>query len=121
MTFSKFAAIAAAHRPDAVVHAHGAFGGVPDVAVYFIRPDGRHSKVYHYRGSYADILNRLGIRVITSTDMATAEYLLRLAKETHGKPGLFSKGKPVDQSEEIARLESLLERHKSDEFVRDWE
>ena len=46
MTFSKFAAIAAAHRPDAVVHAHGAFGGVPDVAVYFIRPDGRHSKVY---------------------------------------------------------------------------
>ena len=34
---------------------------------------------------------------------------------------LFSKGKPVDQSEEIARLESLLERYKSDEFVRDWE
>ena len=58
MTFSKFAAIAAAHRPDAVVHAHGAFGGVPDVAVYFIKPDGRHSKVYHYHGSYADILNR---------------------------------------------------------------
>ena len=53
--------------------------------------------------------------------MATAEYLLRLAKETHGKPGLFSKGKPVDQSEEIARLESLIERYKSDEFVRDWE
>ena len=104
MTFSKFAAIAAAHRPDAVVHAHGAFGGVPDVAVYFIRPDGRHSKVYHYHGSYADILNRLG-----------------MAKEANGKPGLFSKGKPVDQSEEIARLESLLERYKSDEFVRDWE
>ena len=46
MTFEKFAAIAAAHRPDVVVHAHGAFGGVPDVAVYFTREDGTHSKVY---------------------------------------------------------------------------
>lgn len=121
MTFSRFAAIAAAYRPDAVVHAHGVFGGVTDVAVYFIKPDGSHSKVYHYRGSYADILNRLGIRVVTSTDMATVEYQLRLAKEVHGKPSLFSKGKPVDRSAEIARLEILLERYKSDEFVRDWE
>ena len=121
MTYQKFTAIAAAHRPDAVVHAHGALGGVPDVAVYFIRPDGRHSKVYHYRGSYADILNRLGIKVITATDLATAEGQLRMAKAAHGKPGLFSRGRPMDYSGEIERLTALIARYHSDEYVRDWE
>ena len=73
MTFKKFAEIAAIHRPDAVVHAHGSFGGVQDIAIYFKHPAGRKSRVYSYRGSYAEILNRLGIKVITQTDVVTAE------------------------------------------------
>ena len=120
MTFKKFAEIAAAHRPDAVVHAHKSFGGVQDIAIYFKNPDGSHSKVYSYRGSYADVLNRLGIKVITQTDVATAEAQLRMAKEAHGKPGLFTK-KTRDCSEEIEKLTELLRRYRTDEFVRDWE
>ena len=120
MTFKKFAEIAAAHRPDAVVHAHKSFGGVQDIAIYFKKEDGLHSKVYSYRGSYADVLNRLGIKVITQTDVATAEAQLRMAKEAHGKPGLFTK-KTRDCSEEIEKLTELLRRYRTDEFVRDWE
>ena len=121
MTFKKFAEIAAAHRPDAVVHAHGSFGGVPDIAIYFKQQDGKHSKVYSYRGSYADILNRLGIKVITQTDVATAEAQLLMAEKAHGKPSLFGKGAIRDCSEEIAELTELLRRYQTDEFVRDWE
>ena len=120
MTFKKFAEIAAAYRPDAVVHAHKSFGGVPDVAIYFKRPDGQKSRVYSYRGSYADILNRLGIKVITQTDVATAEEQLRIAKNAHGQVGLFSR-KIIDNSEEIEKLTVLLQRYQTDEFVRDWE
>ena len=121
MTFKKFAEIAAIHRPDAVVHAHKSFGGVPDIAIYFKRTDGSKSRVYSYRGNYADILNRLGIKVITQTDVATAEAQLRMAKKAHGKPSLFGKGAIRDCSEEIEHLTELLRRYQTDEFVRDWE
>ena len=121
MTFKKFAEIAAAHRPDAVVHAHKSFGGVQDIAIYFQKPDGSHSKVYSYRGSYADVLNRLGVKVITQTDVATAEAQLRMVKEAHGKPSIFRKGEIRDCSEEINHLTELLRRYQTDEFVRDWE
>lgn len=121
MTFEKFAAIAATRRPDAVVHAHGSFGGVPDVAVYFTRADGTHSKVYSYRGSYAEILNRLGIKVVTEADLRTTENLLEMAIRSHGKPGLFTNGKPRDNSREIAELQERIARYMSEEYVRDWE
>ena len=121
MTFKKFAAIAAAHRPDAVVHAHASFGGVPDVAIYYIREDGTHSKVYSYRGSYADILNRLGIKVVTEADLRTAEHLLEMAIRSHGKPGLFNKGTVRDNTKEIDELRNRITRYMSDEYIRDWE
>ena len=92
MTFKKFAEIAATHRPDAVVHAHGCFGGVQDIAIYFKQADGRKSRVYSYRGSYADILNRLGIKVITQTDVATAEAQLRMAKKSAWEAGTIQQG-----------------------------
>ena len=121
MTFKKFASIAAAHRPDAVVHAHGTFGGVPDVAIYFIREDGRESKVYSYRGSYVQILDSLGIKVVTKDDLVNAEHMLDVAIQSHGKVGLFSKGKPRDNSEEIAKLREQIASYMSDEYIRDWE
>lgn len=120
MTFKKFAEIAAARRPDVVVHAHKSCGGVQDIAIYF-KKDGRESRVYSYRGSYAEVLNRLGIKVITQTDVATAEAQLRMAKKAHGKPSLFGKGTVRDCSEEIEHLTELLRRYQTDEFVRDWE
>ena len=120
MTFRKFQAIAAAHRPDVVVHAHKSFGGVPDVAVYFIRQDGTHSKVYSYRGSYGEILGRLGIKTISENDVATARMMLEMAQKSHGKPGLFTKA-IRDNTEEIRKYAELLERYFSDEYVRDWE
>ena len=86
MTFKKFAEIAAAHRPDAVVHAHKSFCGVQDIAIYFKNPDGSHSKVYSYRGSYADVLNRLGVKVITETDpwvVGPSAWLAQLYSAIH--------------------------------------
>lgn len=91
------------------------------MAVYFTRADGTHSKVYSYRGSYAEILNRLGIKVVTEADLRTAENLLDMAIRSHGKPGLFSKGKPRDNSREIAELQERIARYMSEEYVRDWE
>ena len=120
MTFKKFSEIAAAHRPDAVVHAHGTCGKANRVAIYFIRKDGTESKLYHYSGSYAAILNQLGIKVVTESDFATAQDQLRMAIESNGKPSLFGKG-IRDNTEKIARLEAQIERYMSDEYVRDWE
>ena len=119
MTFQKFTAIAAAKRPDVRVHAHKAFGGVHDVAVIFIR-DGKESKVYSYRGSYADILNRLGIKVITRADVATVEEQLQRAIANNGRQNVFTK-KAMDTTDEIARLTAMLDAYNSDEYVRDWE
>ena len=76
MTFKKFAEIAAAHRPDAVVHAHKSFGGVQDIAIYFKNPAGSHSKGYSYRGSYADVLHRLGISALTQPAVATSVWVI---------------------------------------------
>ena len=120
MTFKKFAEITAAHRPDAVVHAHKAFGGVHDVAVYFKRQDGKESKVYSYRGSYAAILGKLGVKVVTSEAMAEAKAELAHYVEKNGRANLFT-GKAMDYSAEIARLTAQIAAYNSDEYVRDWE
>ena len=119
MTFRKFQQIAAAHRPDAVVHEHGKFGGVPDVAVYFVK-DGRKSKVYSYRGTYAEILGRLGVKVVTENDVAALRGQIETCKRMHGRQSLFTR-KIMDYSDEIAELTAKLESWFTDEYVRDWE
>ena len=116
MTFKTFEAIAAEHRPDVVVHADKTFGGVPDIAVYFKRTDGTHSKVYSYRGSYQQVLNRLGIKVVSKSDIHNIKYQIELLNARNGKPNLFTK-RIINNSTEIARLQAQLEEMNSGEYI----
>lgn len=120
MTFQKFEQIAKQHRPDAVVHQHKTYGGVPDVAVYFTRPDGTKSKVYSYRGSYAGILNRLGVNYVSTDTLKTLEMELDMAIGSNGRRNLFT-GKVVDSTAEIERLTALIAEYKSDKYVHEWD
>ena len=135
MTFAKFAAIVATYRPDVEVTRHNGFQEQSGVGVVFRHSNSRtecstaessdhHSerenRIYRYKGSYSDILNRLGIKVVTREDYESTRWLLRQAREQHGKINFFS-GKPQDRSREIAEYEELLRRFESDEYVREWE
>lgn len=119
MTFKKFSQILAEKKPEATAYPHGRFGGVPDVAITFTK-DGKESKVYHYRGSYAEILRKFGIKTVSKEDVVNTEWLLEMAKENHGKPSIFTK-EIVDNTKEINRLTALLNAYNSNEYVRDWE
>lgn len=120
MTFQKFKQIAEQHRPDAVVHQHKTFGGVPDVAIYFTRPDGTESKVYSYRGSYAGILTRLGIDFVSTDTIKTLEMELAMEVESNGRPCFFTDG-IIDNTAEIERLTAQIAEYKSDKYVHEWE
>ena len=144
MTYKTFAAIAAAYRPDVEVTRHNGFQEQSGVGVVFRQSNSRTEgsnaqavntdvstdrcnddrtggrRIYRYKGSYSDILNRLGIKVVTREDYESTRWLLRQAREQHGKASLFS-GKPQDRSREIAGYEELLRRFESDEYVREWE
>ena len=123
MTYKTFAAIAATYRPDVEVTRHNGFQEQSGVGVVFRqsnRTSGGENRIYRYKGSYSDILNRLGIKVVTREDYESTRWLLRQAREQHGKISLFS-GKPQDRSREIAGYEELLRRFESDEYVREWE
>ena len=135
MTYKTFAAIAAAYRPDVEVTRHNGFQEQSGVGVVFRQSNSRtkgsttdsndhHSerenRIYRYKGSYSDILNRLGIKVVTREDYESTRWALERAREQHGKISIFS-GKPQDRSREIAEYEELLRRFESDEYVREWE
>lgn len=127
MTFAKFAAIVATYRPDVEVTRHNGFQEQSGVGVVFKngstdRRTDKHTnrRIYRYKGSYSDILNRLGIKVVTREDYESVRWSLRRAREMHGKANIFS-GKPQDRSREIAEYEELLRRFESDEYVREWE
>ena len=141
MTFNQFAALAAKYRPDAIVHAHGEYGvgqcvGIvfKDLATGVENPAAGHenaannhenpatgaenhatsheSKVYLFKGSYIDILNALGIKVVRQFDLEDVRERLSRAKEKHGKAGIFSKGRAMDMSREIERLEELMKSYE---------
>ena len=125
MTFAKFAAIVATYRPDVEVTKHNGFQEQSGVGVVFKDSHGSTGgstdhRIYRYKGSYSDILNRLGIKVVTLDDYESVRWSLRRAREMHGKANIFS-GKPQDRSREIAGYEELLRRFESDEYVREWE
>ena len=114
MTFKQFEKILAEHRPEVRCVQRGHMGGTAKskVAVWFVREDGRESKVYDYAGSYADILNRLGIKVATESDIVTTRGLLESAIRNNGKPCIFG-GKIMVNTGLIAATdtEKVLSRH----------
>lgn len=121
MTFNSFVTILAACRPDVHAHAPHMRGNDAAYTGKVMITFGASSKAYCYSGSYAEVLKKLGICVVTRADVLSVEEALEHAKKAHGKAGLFSRGQVVDNSARIAQLTELLQKYNSDEFVRDWE
>ena len=123
MTFKTFEKIAAVHRPDVIVSAHGDYCNNTSkntLGIIFVK-DGKQSKVYKYSGTYAEILNRLNIHIVTDTDLATLKNQLKDYQDRHGKKNIFT-GKAADYSKEIAEIEQKISYYRtSKDIVREWE
>lgn len=126
MTFKTFEKIATTHRPDVRVSKHGDYcnnRSKNTLGIVFIKADGSESRVYDYHGTYAEILNKLKIQVVTGSDIASLEAELKTYEELDGQESIFDDDDEVlDYSKEIAdikdRLNYLL---TSNDVVRKWE
>lgn len=128
MTFKTFEKIAAAHRPDVRVSKHGDYcnnASKNTLGIVFVKADGSESRVYDYHGTYAEILNKLKIHVVTKSDIASLEYQLAYYEKKHGKKNIFvfdGENEINDFSKEISdikdRLNYLLTSY---DVVREWE
>lgn len=122
MTFETFKKIAESHRSDIIVSIHGDYcynKSKNTLGIIFIK-DGKKSKVYDYSGTYAEILNKLGVPTITKSDYITAKKQLEYYKEHHGSIGFFT-DEVFNFTEEIRQYEQKITEYESDKFVRDWE
>lgn len=122
MTFETFKKIAESHRSDIIVSKHGEYCSNKSkntLGIIFVK-NGKQSKVYDYSGTYAEILNKLDIPTVTSTDYATAKAQLDYYKKYHGTSGFFS-DEVFDFSKEIQEYEQKIAEYESDKFIRDWE
>ena len=107
MTFGKFKELFNTKYPDGEVISHGKMGGTEHnkkTTVVFT-PNG---KCYEYYGAYEDILNRLGIKVISKSRLNDTELALKHYKEWHGQPKFFEDGFE-DYSTDIERLTREIE------------
>ena len=106
MTYKEFAAIVAAEKPNLTVSqkSNTQNGGV----LVTFRPGG---KAYIYKGSYQQILYRLGIDKMGKREKEAALLTLKAQldhyKRHDGKKGLFS-GKKADYTKEIEDTESKI-------------
>jgi hypothetical protein len=115
MTFNEFERIVKEHRPEITVYPHGDFKRNKINVTVIFNPSG-HGKVYHYNGSYCYVLNKLGIKAIYSEDLWNLEMCLKREIETNGEPNIFD-DEPMDNSEDIARLEKEIEEIKRDYII----
>ena len=123
MTYQTFKKIAESFRKDVIVSQHGDYSNNKSkntLGIIFIKPDGRQSKVYDYHGTYAEILNRLHIPVITKNSYNTTLAQLEYYKESHGTICPFF-GDIIDYTEQIKEYEEKIKYYNSDKVVRDWE
>lgn len=126
MTFKTFEKIATAHRPDVRVSKHGDYcnnRSKNTLGIVFIKADGSESRVYDYHGTYAEILNKLKIQVVTKSDIASLEAELKAYEELDGQESIFDDDDEVlDYSKEIADIKARLQYYlTSSEVVREWE
>lgn len=126
MTFKTFEKIATAHRPDVRVSQHGDYcnnRSKNTLGIIFVRADGFESRVYDYHGTYAEILNKLKIQVVTKSDIASLEAELKTYEELDGQESIFDDDDEVlDYSKEIADTKDRLNYFlTSSDVVREWE
>lgn len=111
MTFTQFQSIVQSKRPDLIVHPHGAvMGNGVKIAVQF-KPNG---KLYSYAGSYANVLNRLGIPTIYRSDYDEVKRLLQSSIEYNGKETIFG---IYDGTEDIARYTEQIARYEREYII----
>lgn len=113
MTFKKFEELFHQKYPDGQVWMHDEFCHGQSryrqkVGVVF-KPQ---TKVYMYAGAYEDILNKVGISVISKARYNELLARLEQKKRWHGTDDFF--GGVMDCSEEIAEIEAELERIKKE-------
>ena len=122
MTFKKFEELLKTKYPEAGACMHSKFAGTEHnkkVEIHFT-PEG---KCYEYYGAYEDILNRLGMKVISKSRLASEESALRRYKEMQGKPdpffGIFNSDDNgvLDYSKEITEYEERIARLKRDYII----
>lgn len=126
MTFKTFEKIAAIHRPDVRVSSHGDYCNNKSkntLGIVFIKADGSESRVYDYHGTYAEILNKLKIQVVTKSDIASLEAELKTYEDLDGQESIFDDDDTVsDFSREISNTKDRLQYYlTSDNVVREWE
>lgn len=128
MTFKTFEKIATVHRPDVRVSKHGDYCNNKSkntLGIVFIKADGSESRVYDYHGTYAEILNKLKIQVVTKSDIASIEAQLAYYEKKHGKKKIFvfdGENEINDFTKEIADTKAQLQYYlTSDKVVREWE
>ena len=126
MTFKTFEKIAAIHRPDVRVSMHGDYcnnRSKNTLGIVFVKADGSESRVYNYHGTYSEILNKLNIKVVTKSDIASLKAELKTYEELDGQESIFAFDDEVsDFTKEIADTKARLQYYlTSDEVVREWE
>ena len=126
MTFKTFEKIVAAHRPDVIVSQHGDYCNNKSkntLGIIFVKPDGRQSRIYDYHGTYAEIIVKLNIPIVTKSDIACVKADLERYQEMNGTESIFAFDDEVlDYSKEITETEQRLNYLlTSDEVVREWE
>lgn len=106
MTYKEFAAIVAAEKPELTVtqKSNTQQGGV----LVTFKPGG---KAYIYKGSYQQILSKLGIDKMGKHEKAESllnlQNLLDYYKRHNGKKSIFT-GKMIDYTKEIEDTESKI-------------
>lgn len=88
MTFKKFEELFKNKYPNGEVVAHGKFGGTEKNKKTTVIFD-KNGKCYEYYGSYMDILNRVGINVVSKSEIERKENELQKLNEEHGKPNKY--------------------------------
>lgn len=120
MTFKKFEELLKTKYPEAEPCPHGKFGGTEGsgyVEINF-KPN---SRCYTYRGSYMEILNRLGVKAVYKRDIERAEKDLKYYKENDGKISPFTlfgnDDCRLDYTQEIKHLEAYLKERRSGDYI----
>ena len=110
MTFRKFEELFKSKYPNGMVCKHGEFAQTEKnkkVALVFSETN----KVYEYYGAYEDILNKIGIPVISKERFASLEQTLEQYKRWHGTEDFF--GGVRDCSADIAKYTAEIENYRA--------
>lgn len=115
MTFSKFEELFKSKYPAGKVVAHGKFAGTQrNGKTTLIFSDG--GLAYQYYGSYEEILNRVGVKVISASHLRSLEVALDNYRKWHGMPKFMGTGFE-DHSFDIQRLDAEIEEIKNNYLV----